>query len=67
MRFGLVDCTEITIGDDYEQLLRAFFSCFHCQKMILDFLKTLCIVVHEIKVRKPKVESVKLRYEFQIG
>ena len=26
-------------GDDYEQLLRAFFSCFHRQKKIVFFSK----------------------------
>ena len=32
---GPVGNTEKKIGADYEQLLRAFFSCFHGQKKII--------------------------------
>ena len=35
--FGLVGNTEKKIGADYEQILRAVFSCFHGQKKHLIF------------------------------
>ena len=39
--FGPVGNTEKKMGADYEQLLRAFFSCFHGQKNVEIFLKIL--------------------------
>ena len=32
-RFGPVGITEKKIGDDYEQVLRPVFSCFHGKKI----------------------------------
>ena len=43
-------------GADYEQLLRAVFSCFHGQKINLNFFWKYCSVLtkklHRIKVKK---------------
>ena len=39
--FGSVGNTEKKIGADYEQLLRAFFSCFQGQKNIAKILENL--------------------------
>ena len=45
---------------DYEQLLRADFSCFHGQKKIKFFLKYCSIhtkKLHKMKARKPKKKN----------
>ena len=41
--FGLVGNIEKTILADYEQLLRAFFSCFQGQKKVLNFFKNIVV------------------------
>ena len=42
------------LGDDYEQLLTAVFSCFHGQKsLFFRYPRDRTKKLHKIKVRKP--------------
>ena len=62
MRFGLVlgrlAILKKHIWADYEQLLRAVFSCFHGQKQSLNCIRKYSSILteklHKMKVRKPK-------------
>ena len=61
LRFGLVlgrmALLKIKFWADYEQLLRAVFSCFHRQKNLI-FFKTLESIVGTKKLLKMKVKKV---------
>jgi hypothetical protein len=65
--FGPVGNTEKKLGADYEQLLRAVFSCFHGQKIGFIFLKKKSTIrtekLHKIKVRKLPKTSLKFTYK----
>ena len=56
--FGPVGNTEKKIGADYEQLLRAVFSCFHGQKigfkLFFKYPSVRSEKLHKMKVRKLK-------------
>ena len=67
MRFGLIlgqlAILEKKVWADYEQILRAFFSCFHTQKKLFcvrtkKLLNTRYILCVKMKVKKSKSLSL---------
>ena len=72
MRFGLVlgwlAILKKNVWADYEQLLRLVFSCFQGQKnnsKIFQKYYSVCTKkLHQIKVRKPKRNSLRFSYKF---